>query len=218
MRVRSWIVPALLVGAVPAWAHCGKCGVGGSGEADAQKHGRMHAHAEMGKPAPDFTLKDLEGKEHKLSDFKGKIVVLEWTNHQCPFVQRHQAKEKTMQKAWAMFKDKPVVWLAVNSSHFSADKVGEIKTWAKDNKIDYPILLDPKGEVGHTYGAKTTPHMFVIDKNGVLAYAGAIDDDAGGSKKTRQNYVEQAVTASLNGSTVAVTKTKPYGCSVKYKK
>ncbi|RJP32652.1 MAG: thioredoxin family protein [Phycisphaerales bacterium] len=174
---------------------------------------------EIGKPAPDFTLKDLDGKEHKLADLKGKIVVLEWTNHSCPVVQYHQNKARTMQATYDRFKSKGVVWLAIDSSYFCAEQRGEIGAWKKDNKIEYPILLDADGKVGRAYGAKTTPHMYVLDKNGHLAYAGAIDSDPkmSGSDETK-NYVADAVDALMKGSTIATTWTDSYGCSVKFKK
>jgi peroxiredoxin len=176
-----------------------------------------HKHAVVGHTAPDFTLADLTGTQHKLSDYKGKVVVLEWTNNQCPFVVRHQGKLKTMQKAYAKYKDKGVVWLAVNSSHFGDGESDNIRKWAKEQNIEYPILLDAPGKVGRLYGAKTTPHMFVIDRQGMLAYSGAIDDDPRDQKSEKRNYVEEAVNTLLNGSTVAVGTTEPYGCSVKYK-
>ncbi len=213
VRIR-WIAAGWAIMAMPAWAHCGFCGKGDSGA----KEAHTHAHAEVGKPAPDFTLTGVDGEQHKLSDLKGKVVVLEWTNHLCPFVQRHQGTGKTMHGTFAKFSDKPVAWLAINSSHFCADKVEGIRTWIKEQKVTYPYLLDPNGDVGHVYDAKTTPHMFVIDQKGVLAYAGAVDDDQYGDKATKRNYVEEAVTALLNGSTVKLASTKPYGCSVKYKK
>lgn len=212
MKIRVGLAAAAVMAiAIPVWAHCGFCGSGKKSE-----HSR--AHAEVGKPAPDFALTDVDGKEHKLSALKGKVVVLEWTNHTCPFVRRHQSEERTMQKTFAKFGGKPVAWLAIDSSHFCAEKRADIKSWIKDKNIAYPILLDPKGEIGHMYGAKTTPHMFVIDQKGVLAYAGAIDNDRYGEKETKRNYVEEAVTALLNGSAVAVASTKSYGCGVKYAK
>lgn len=216
MKTRmSWVGATFLVVAVPVWADCGFCGKGGKVSKDQQSH--SHAHAEIGKTAPDFTLKDVDGTEHKLSDMKGKIVVLEWINHQCPVVNRCHASN-TMSKALAKFKEKPVVWLAVDSSHFCADKVEDIHKWTEKQKIGYPYLLDANGKVGHIYDAKTTPHMFVIDKKGVLAYAGAVDNDPYGKEKNKRNYVEEAVTSLLNGSTVATATTKSYGCTVKYKK
>lgn len=179
--------------------------------------GEGKEQAALGQPAPNFTLKGIDGKEYKLSDMKGKIVVLEWTNHECPFVKRAQGKTKVMQKTVAKFEGKPVVWMAVNSSHFCEDKADGIRDWVKENDINYPYLLDASGEVGKMYGAKTTPHMFVIDQKGNLAYMGAIDNDPMGENDNPTNYVDEAVTALLNGSTVATPETKSYGCSVKYK-
>ncbi len=180
-----------------------------------------HAHAKLGKPAPEFTLKDVEGKEHKLSDYKGKVVVLEWTCCKCPFVVRHQKQEKTMQHTYESFKGKDVVWLAVDSTkpeHQGGYTEETIKEWkdSDDVKLPYAVLRDAEGKVGHVYGAKTTPHMFVIDKEGKLVYSGAIDDNPHGSKKEATNYVADAVNAALDGSKVEVASTKPYGCGVKY--
>lgn len=175
------------------------------------------AMAEIGKPAPEFTLKDIEGKEQKLSQYKGKVVVLEWVNHECPVCKRH-AEAKTATNIMGKFKDKPVVYLGIDSSHFAETKMDGIKKWAKEFNITYPVLIDAPGKVGKSYGAKTTPHVFVIDQAGKLAYMGAIDDDPEGTKKDKaKNYVEAAVTALLNNSAVATTTTEPYGCTVKYK-
>lgn len=197
--------------AVPISADAGAPGKG----TDGKDQGIVHA--QVGKPAPEFTLKNLEGKEFKLSDFKGKIVVLEWINHECPVVNRcHGAK--VMSNTIAKFKGKPVEWIAIDSSSFCAEKVESIKKWTTQQKITYPYLLDAAGEVGHLFDAKTTPHMFVIDKNGVLAYSGAIDNNPYGKEENVTNFVEQTIKSLLNGSTVATKTTKPYGCSVKYKK
>ncbi len=185
----------------------------------AEKPKAAETKLEIGKPAPDFTLKDVDGKEHKLADLKGKIVVLEWTNRTCPFVKYHQGKAKTMQKTYDRYKAKDVVWMAIDSSYFCAEQSSDIMAWQKENKIEYPILLDAEGAVGRAYGARTTPHMFVIDKAGNLAYSGAIDNDPkmSGGEETK-NYVVEAVDALMNGSTVATNWTDPYGCSVKFKK
>ena len=177
--------------------------------------GKSPTTAEIGKPAPDFTLKDVAGKEHKLSSYKGKVVVLEWINHECPISNGHY-KRKTMQKTLGIFKDKGVVWLAIDSSHFAEEKADAIGKWWQEQGTPFAYLMDASGTVGKMYGAKTTPHLFVIDAKGVLAYSGAIDG-AYGAKDNATNYVEAAVRALLEGSTVAQAKTKPYGCSVKYK-
>jgi len=215
MNMRTGFVMGLtLAVAVPVWAHCGHCGVGDEKE---EGHGHSAAHAEIGAPAPAFELTGADGKTYKLSDYKGKIVVLEWTNHQCPVVNRcHSAK--LMSATLAKFEDKPVVWLAIDSSHFAGEKVSEIKAWAAKNEVSYPILLDADGTVGRAYDAKTTPHMMVIDAKGNLAYTGALNDDPYGDKAEGvRNFVEEAVAALLDGSAVARPTTKPYGCSVKYK-
>jgi len=173
--------------------------------------------AQIGKPAPEFALKDTTGKEVKLSSFKGKVVVLEWINHECPVVNRVYGANVTANTI-AKFKGQPVQWIGIDSSNFAEEKKANITKWATDKKIDFPILLDAAGTVGKQFGAKTTPHMFVIDKEGILAYAGAIDNNPDGSKKDGvRNYVEEAVSALLKGSTVATATTDPYGCSVKYK-
>jgi len=173
------------------------------------------ASPEIGKKAPDFTLQDATGKSHKLSDYQGKVVVLEWTCPQCPYVKRHY-KEDTMENLSASLPDSNVVWLAVNTSHFT--KREDVVAWSEDQNLNYPTLLDGDGAVGRLYEAKTTPHMFVIDASGTLAYNGAIDDDIRGAKKVDQriNYVAGAVQATLAGGKVPVAETKPYGCSVKY--
>lgn len=224
-RIRLAGVLVALI-AVPCWAHCGSCGQGkkaaktghGHDHAHGDDHGHGDHHAEVGHPAPDFTLPGVDGKDYKLSDLKGKVVVLEWTNHNCPFVKRHQGKKKTMQKTFAKYSGKPVAWLAIDSTNSCAEQKDGIKGWIKEQKIDYPILLDPAGKVGRLFAAKTTPHVFVIDQKGVLAYSGAIDDDKYGDKEVTRNYAEEAVDALLKGSTVTVASTKSYGCSVKYKK
>lgn len=214
MKIRvSFLMAMVAAIALPVWAHCGSCGVGGK----KKEHSHEHAHAEIGKPAPDFTLKDADGKEYKLSSLKGKVVILEWTNHECPVVNRCH-KAKSMSDTLAKFKGKPVVWLAIDSSHFCQEKFESVRKWAEQQKLEYPILLDAAGRVGHNYQAKTTPHLFVIDQKGVLAYKGALDNDPYGNKEEgKQNYVVEAVNSLLQGSTIVTTTTKSYGCSVKYK-
>lgn len=171
--------------------------------------------------APNFTLTDLSGNSHSLSDFKGKPVVLEWTNPGCPFVVAHY-KTGNMQSLQKKYKEKDVVWLVMNSTnpdhhdYKSSKGLSEIYTeW----KADYTAqLIDKTGEVGKLYNAKTTPHMYIIDKTGKLAYQGAIDDDrsTNGGTKAEVNYVQRALDELLAGKTVSTSLTRPYGCSIKY--
>jgi peroxiredoxin len=184
----------------------------GAAVADAAKEEAMTV-ATVGKRAPEFELKDESGKTHKLSDYKGKIVVLEWTNPDCPYVVRHY-EAKTMQKTWEKFGPEKVVWLAVDSSNFV--KPESSTEWKGKEGFGYPVLQDPSGTVGKLYEAKTTPHMYIVDAEGVLRYNGAIDDDPRGKSEAPTNHVEQALGALLEGKDVPQTNTKPYGCSVKY--
>ena len=180
------------------------------------------AAVEPGEEAPDFTLTDSKGTSHKLSDFRGKFVVLEWLNHECPFVKKHYGSGN-MQKLQKDYTAKGVVWLSIISS--APGKQGH-RTGAqadadtKDkNAAPTAVLLDPAGEVDQKYEAKTTPHMFVIDKEGKVLYAGAIDsinstNPADVAKA--ENHVRQALDAALAGKPVPTPQTKPYGCSIKY--
>ncbi|MBK7258746.1 MAG: thioredoxin family protein [Ignavibacteriae bacterium] len=175
--------------------------------------------AEIGKPAPGFTLTDLEGKTTSLSDFAGKIVVLEWTNPNCPVVRRTYGSG-IMNALQKEFTARGVVWLTVNSTN---PQHGENETPAaqKERYAAWKAsptaqLLDGEGAVGRAFGAKTTPHMFIIDRSGSLAYNGAVDDDPRGGNADRTVYVKDALDALLAGKAVAVTVSKPYGCGVKY--
>ncbi len=169
--------------------------------------------AKVGEAAPAFSLTDLDGKAHNLADYKGKIVVLEWTNNECPYVVRHY-QAKTMQRSFEALGGEEVVWLAVDSTkHAEPEK---LKKWRADEGFSYPVLTDKDGKVGKSYGAKTTPHMYVIDAEGKLRYSGAIDDDDRGKVESPRNYVLEAVKAIKAGEEVAEPETKPYGCSVKY--
>ncbi len=141
--------------------------------------------------------------------------MLEWTNPDCPFVQRHY-RAKTMSSLADRFKDKDVVWLAVNSTSYM--DAAKDRAWHAEQAMKYPILDDSGGAVGGAYGARTTPHMFVIDKTGTVVYQGAIDDDAAGASDSPRNYVGEALDEITAGKPVAVAETKPYGCSVKYSK
>ncbi|PIO49248.1 MAG: thioredoxin family protein [[Chlorobium] sp. 445] len=176
---------------------------------------------EIGKPAPDFKLMDYQGKMHQLSDFKGKIVVLEWYNPECPFVVGHY-KTGNMQKLQQTYTEKGVSWLLINSS--AQGKQGHLtKETApgvlKENQVKATnLLFDHDGTVGRLYEAKTTPHMYIIDKNGILVYNGAIDDDNStkGGANAKVNYVAKALDELLAGKPISTSTTKPYGCSVKY--
>ena len=180
------------------------------------------AAPEIGKPAPAFSLPGSDGKTHALADYKGKYVVLEWTNHECPFVKKHygagnmQAQQKALTR-------KGAVWLSIVSS--APGKQGHIDA-AKANELTQSrgasptaVLFDPSGEVGHAYGAKTTPHMFLIDPSGNLIYMGSIDsiasadpDDIGDAKQ----FLKVAFTEASSGKPVSLATSVPYGCSIKY--
>ena len=170
----------------------------------------------VGDTAPGFTLTDSAGDKISLSDFKGKVVVLEWLNPDCPFVQRHY-KAGTMKNLATKYDTQGVVWLTINSTNYmDAAANAKFKT---ANHLSYPILVDQSGEVGHLYGAMTTPHMYIIDGEGQLVYIGAIDDDPRGNKDApKTNYVAAALDEVQAGKAVTTAETKPYGCSVKYKK
>ena len=178
----------------------------------------------VGSAAPEFSLTDSAGKTVSLSEFKGKYVVLEWTNPGCPFVQKHYGSGN-MQKLQAEYTKKGVVWLSVDSSapgQQGAFTPSEARA-AKDDlyKDASALLLDPDGKVGHLYGATNTPDMYIVDPEGKLIYEGAIDsvpsaDQADIGKAT--NYVRTSLDEALAGKPVDKAQTKPYGCSVKYKK
>jgi peroxiredoxin len=140
---------------------------------------------------------------------------LEWINWDCPFVQRHY-QAGTFAKLTEKFKDQGVVWLALNSTHYATPD--KDKEWIGQHNLSYSILSDSSGKVGKMYDAKTTPHMYIIDKNGTLVYAGGIDDDPKGESEKPVNYVKKALKEVLAGNAVSISESKPYGCSVKYAK
>jgi len=181
-----------------------------------------NAEVSIGQPAPDFTLTDCSGKKVSLSDYKGKVVVLEWVNHGCPFVVKHYGSGN-MQKLQADAAAKGVVWLSICSSapgkQGHATPADAVKKCAETQSAATAYLFDESGEVGKTYSAKVTPEMYVIDASGVLVYQGAIDDkkstnpgDIAGAK----NYVAATLDEVLAGKPVTTPKTDAYGCSVKY--
>ena len=177
----------------------------------------------VGQQAPDFVAVDTTGAKHKLSDFAGKFVVLEWTNPGCPFVRKHYGSGNmpATQKAAT---DKGVVWLAINSTERAATdylKPDALDAWMKSQKAaPTAVLMDEDGLIGQVYGARTTPHIFIIDPKGTLVYAGGIDSIASARVddiKTATNYVNQALGEAFGGRPISAATTRPYGCSIKYK-
>jgi peroxiredoxin len=165
--------------------------------------------------APAFSLQNQDGQTVSLSDYKGKIVVLEWFTDDCPFVVRHY-KAQTMVNLANKYREKGVVWLAICSSH---DRNNEIlKKFHTENKIPYAILNDSTGAVGHAYNATNTPHMFIVDQSGQIVYQGAIDDNPRGNNETPVNYVDRALSELLANQPVSTPVTKAYGCRVHYAK
>jgi len=180
------------------------------------------ATASVGQAAPAFELVDVSGKPVSLAQFKGKHVVLEWTNPGCPFVQKHYGSQN-MQSLQKDYTAKDVVWLSISSTakdhgdYLAAAALrDQYKSWGAAPSA---LLMDDSGKVGQAYGARTTPHMYVIDPNGVLVYAGGIDDKRSANPadvKTAKNFVRAALSESLAGKPVSVATATPYGCSVKY--
>lgn len=169
----------------------------------------------VGQPVPDFSAQDENGVDHKLSDYRDHLVVLEWTNPDCPFVARHY-KADTMEKLATALGARGVVWLAVNSTRYN--EPDDTKAWREAQGFDYPTLQDQDGALGRMFGARTTPDMFVIGPKGLLRYSGAIDDDPRGSAASPTNYVDAATAAVLAGHEPDPSETRPYGCSIKYAK
>jgi hypothetical protein len=183
----------------------------------------QEAQAEIGEPAPTFTLPDTYGNEHSLSDYEGEWVVLEWLNYDCPFVGKHynSGNMPSLQKSYG---EKGVVWLAVVSSapgkqgYFAPDEMN-----ARSEQVESAakaVLLDPEGTVGHLYGARTTPQMVLIDPSGTVLYNGAIDDKPTtriGDIEVAHNYLVAAIDEAMAGKPVSVPTSQPYGCTVKYK-
>ena len=177
----------------------------------------------VGSAAPDFSLTDAKGQTHSLSQYKGKYVVLEWFNPECPFVKKHYGPGN-MQKLQEEYTSKGVVWLSIDSS--APGKEGSLtaeqaqKTMNEWKTKQTALLLDPEGKAGRAYGAKNTPDMIVINPEGKIVYEGAIDSKATPNPAdipTSTNYVKVALDESMAGKSVSTATTKPYGCSVKYK-
>jgi peroxiredoxin len=177
----------------------------------------------VGSAAPEFSLPDANGKPHSLSEYKGKYVVLEWFNPECPFVKKHYGSSN-MQKLQQEYTGKGVVWLTIDSNapgtegNITSEEAQKITASWKTHQT--ALLLDPEGKAGRAYGAKNTPNMVVIDPEGKIAYEGAIDSKATPNPAdipSSTNYVKAALDESLTGKPVTTSQTKPYGCSVKYK-
>ena len=178
--------------------------------------------ADIGEPVPDFTLEAADGETHSLSDFEGKYVVLEWLNFECPFVGKHYGSGN-MQALQEKYTDEGVVWLSIVSSapgkqgYYPPKEMIEQKKRHNGNMT--AILMDPDGEIGKTYGATVTPHMYVINPDGELVYRGGIDDKPTTDEADIEgatNYVDRALTAVMNGEEVSPKQAKPYGCTIKY--
>jgi hypothetical protein len=179
------------------------------------------ASVEVGQPAPDFSLAGADGKTHSLADYRGQTVVLEWNNPDCPFVRKHYGGNMQKQQADAVAAG--VVWLTINSGapgkqgHLDADSA---KAYMADTSAKQSAyLFDPDGKAGHAYGARTTPHMYVIDGEGKLRYAGGIDSIASADSDDiaeATQFVPQTLAELAAGKPVSTTKSEPYGCSVKY--
>src|ERR1700733_5530001 len=184
--------------------------------------GAALAGVEVGQSVPDFSFPDTNGQTHQLSQYKGKWVVLEWYQPDCPFVKKHYGSGN-MQALQKEFTAKGVVWFSIDSSapgeegNYPADKLNQIAKQDRSGRT--ALLLDPDGAVGRLYEAKTTPDMYIIDPKGILVYKGAIDNKQStdlADVKTATNYVKIALDAAMAGKTVPTTATQPYGCSVKY--
>lgn len=181
-----------------------------------------NARVSVNQPAPDFTAVDSNGKEHRLSDFRGKTVVLEWTNHDCPYVRKHY-DSGNMQALQKTATGKGIVWLSIISSapgkqgHVSGAEANRLTS--SRNAAPTAVLLDESGEIGRLYGAKTTPHMYIIDDGGELVYMGGIDSIPSSDTNDiarATNYVDVALNALSSGQPIEDAVTRPYGCSVKY--
>jgi peroxiredoxin len=208
MKLKSVVLASLLFAATAA--------------CDSAVSSSVPAAAKIGEPAPDFTLPGADGKSHSLSAYKGKYVVLEWTNHECPFVKKHYGSGN-MQSQQKELTGKGAVWLSIVSSAQGkqgyVDAAQATELTKSRGAAPTAVLLDASGDVGRKYGAKTTPHMFVVAPDGKLIYMGGIDSipsaDADDIARATP-YVKVALGEAMAGKPVTNASTKPYGCSVKY--
>jgi peroxiredoxin len=222
MAIHRTAVSGLLALALATGAACSRDGAEVSTAAPAASS-LENAPASIGKPAPDFTLKDLDGHDVRLADFRGKVVVLEWFNPKCPFVNRAHSKGSLNGTA-ARHLAEGVIWLGIDSAApgMQGNAVEDIRDGVNRMGLTHPILRDESGAVGHAYGATNTPHLFVIDKAGTLVYAGAIDNSPDAEGESPQggplvNYVDAALADLAANRPVRTSRTKAYGCGVKYK-
>jgi len=185
---------------------------------------RMHVDkAELGEPAPEFVLSDVNGKSYRLSQYKGKIIVLEWFNPRCPYCQEAYREGGVLREMPEHWMSDGVVWLAINSQGPSepGSTVDENRAFMKEHALRTPVLMDPTGVVGKAYGAKTTPLLCVISDKGVLAYRGALDNAPHGvvpPKEVKTNYVDLALRDLRSGRAVVIREARTYGCQVDYAK
>jgi peroxiredoxin len=208
----KWILPVVAVVSMVAFMGCEPPNAGTKDSAAGQSSGGV----KVGQPAPAFTLEDQNGKKVSLSDYAGKVVVLEWFNKDCPFVAKHY-KTGHMNGLATKYAANGVVWLAINSSDAITNDLN--KAAAAEWKIDRPILNDANGTAGNAYGAVTTPAMYIINTDGKVVYEGAIDNRADTeteSLSVAKNYVVQALDEVLAGKPVSEPFTKSYGCGIKY--
>ena len=187
----------------------------------ANVHGSPPSAAKVGEAAPEFSLKDLDGKTHTLSSFRGKTVVLEWFNPDCPFVVLAHGRTQSLKGEGNAKQKDGIVWLAINSNAKGKQGHGADanRKGVKRFGIQYPVLLDPTGQVGRLYGASRTPEMIIIDPSGTLRYRGAVDNSRGGDIEKDSkfiHYVRQSLKQLNDKKAVQPSKTKPWGCSVKY--
>ncbi|HYC69720.1 MAG TPA: redoxin domain-containing protein [Opitutaceae bacterium] len=180
--------------------------------------------AQVGEAAPDFTLTDIHGQTHSLSSFKGKTVVLEWVNPECPIVMKHYDKSGNIPKLQQEAKASGIVWLQINSGHQGAQgdyDPNDVKGWMNKNKVvSTAYFRDQDGKVGKMYDARTTPHMYIVDPKGTLVYAGGIDSIQSGNPADiakATNYVREALMDLKDGKPIRTATSRPYGCNVKYK-
>jgi AhpC/TSA family len=185
--------------------------------------GAAQAAPSVGQPAPDFTLQDAGGKTVKLSDYRGKHVVLEWTNPGCPYVRKHY-DSGNMPATQKEAVDKGVVWLSINStekSSYDYREPAKLVAWQNERQSrPTALLMDEEGTAGRAYGARTTPHLYIVNPQGALVYAGGIDSIPSSNPddiKRAVNYVRQGLNEALAGKPITAATTRPYGCSIKYK-